>query len=209
MTREDTMKILVTMQAAYPNYKPLDKTATLNTWAVLLQEYTYEQVSAALKSYITSDTSGFAPAIGQLIGMIQKISQPQAMNEMEAWSLVSRALRNGYYGAEAEFAKLPPLVQKAVGSADNLRNWSQTDIESVENVIQSNFLRTYRTVVNRETEISRMPQEIRQLVDSANVDKLRLDYQPEKTIEQAKEERRCVPIPEKLLQNLKKELMKT
>lgn len=87
---------------------------------------------------------------------------------MEAWMLVSKALRNGYYGAVEEFNKLPPLVQKAVGSPDNLRNWALTDINSIENVVQSNFMRTYRTVVNRAKEYQKMPKDIKALIESAN-----------------------------------------
>ena len=208
MTRDETMKILATMQAAYPNYKPVDKSITLNTWTVLLQEYTYEQAITALKSYITSDTSGFAPAIGQLISMVQKIEKPLGLNEMEAWALVSRALRNGYYGAEEEFSKLPLLVQKAVGSPDNLRNWSQTDTESVENVIQSNFMRTYRTVVSRDAEIGRMPQEIRAKIDKVCVDRLQMADKKIALEGQTAEEHRCVPMPEGLSKILREELMR-
>lgn len=167
MTRKETQDILMSMQAAYPNYKVPDKTIAVNTWLEMLSEYSYGQVSAALKVYITTDTSGFAPSIGQLIDKMMAISAPDELSEMEAWSLVSRALRNGYYGAEQEFEKLPPLVQKAVGAPSQLRNWSQTDNESVENVIQSNFMRTYRTVVSREKEMSKMPQEIKKIMQSA------------------------------------------
>ena len=87
---------------------------------------------------------------------------------MEAWLLVSKALRNGTYGAVKEFNKLPPLVQKAVGSPDNLRNWAQTDSESIENVVQSNFMRTYRTVVNRAKEYRKMPKDIQALIENTN-----------------------------------------
>ena len=123
---------------------------------------------AAFKAYITTDTSGFAPSIGQLLDKVHAIQNPQELNEMEAWSLVSKALRNGYYGAVEEFNNLPPLVQKAVGSPDNLRNWSQTDTNSIENVVQSNFMRSYRLVVNRENEIKKMPADVRTLIENVN-----------------------------------------
>lgn len=122
----------------------------------------------ALKTYVHSDTSGFAPSIGQLINKLHEVQTPQELNEMEAWFLVSRALRNGYYGAVEEFNKLPPLVQKAVGSPDNLRNWALTDSKSIENVVQSNFMRSYRTVVNRAKEYQRMPKDIKALIESTN-----------------------------------------
>ena len=168
MTRDETVKIIRIMCDCYPNYKPSNLSETVDVWNMMLEEYSYSQISTALKTYVHSDTSGFAPSIGQLLDKLHAIQNPQELNEMEAWSLVSKALRNGYYGAAEEFNNLPPLVQKAVGSPDNLRNWSQTDSESIENVVQSNFMRSYRLVVNRENEIKKMPADVRTLIENVN-----------------------------------------
>ncbi len=168
MTRDETIKLLMVIQSAYPNFKPPDKTVAVDTWYTMLKDMDYNVVQMGLRAYITSDTSGFAPSIGQLINTIYLTQNPQELNEMEAWALVSKALRNGYYGAVEEFDNLPPLVQKAVGTPDNLRNWSQTNTESVENVIQSNFMRSYRTVVKREEEIKKMPADVQALIENNN-----------------------------------------
>lgn len=165
MTRDDVKKILMMMSTAYPNFNPKDKTVAINMWHTMLAEYDYKKAEIALRAYISSDASGFAPSIGQLIEKMKLVDAPQQLNEMEAWSLVSKAIRNGYYGAVEEFAKLPPLVQKAVGTPDNLRNWSQTDLDSIETVVQSNFLRSYRIEAKRETEVSKMPSDVRRLVE--------------------------------------------
>lgn len=168
MTRDEAVKIIRIMCDCYPNYKPSNLSETVDVWNMMLENCTYEQVSVALKAYAFSDTSGFAPSIGQLINKLHEVQSPQELNEMEAWLLVSKALRNGYYGAVEEFNKLPPLVQKAVGSPDNLRNWALTDINSIENVVQSNFMRTYRVVVNRAKEFQKMPKDIKALIESTN-----------------------------------------
>ena len=160
MSRDEAKRIIQIMCATYPNYHPSNLTDTVDAWHLMLEDYSYNEIAVALKAYITSDTSGFAPSVGQIIGKLKFISAPEQMTEMEAWSLVSKALRNGYYGAEEEFKKLPPEVQKAVGNPSNLRQWSQTDAESVENVIQSNFLRTYRSVVHREKEMQKLPGDV-------------------------------------------------
>lgn len=161
MTRDEVKEIVMVIYSTYPNWKPDDLKFTVNAWYLMLSEYDYKQVSLALKAYITTDTSGFAPSVGQVINKLHIIGGPEELNEMAAWSLVSNALRNGNYGAEDEFNKLPPLVQKAVGTPSQLRHWSQTNIESIENVVQSNFMRTYRTVVRREKEFMRLPEEIK------------------------------------------------
>ena len=168
MTETEVRKLLAMTQAVYPNYNPPSREAAVNAWLMCLSEYDNNVVMAAFKAYITTDTSGFAPSIGQLLDKLHAIQNPQELNEMEAWLLVGKALRNGTYGAVEEFNKLPPLVQKAVGSPDNLRNWAQTDSESIENVVQSNFMRTYRTVVNRAKEYRKMPKDIQALIESTN-----------------------------------------
>ena len=168
MTKNEVIKLLMTIQTFYPNYQVENKEFTINAWYAIIGDCDYKLMEKALQAYITTDTSGFAPSIGQLLDKLHTIQNPQELNEMEAWSLVSKALRNGYYGAVEEFNKLPPLVQKAVGSPDNLRNWSQTDSESIENVVQSNFIKTYRTVVNRENEIKKMPADVQTLIENVN-----------------------------------------
>ena len=171
MTREDTQKILMIIQAAYPNYRPQDKTTTVNVWCEMLSEYNYNQVSAAVKAYITSDMTGFAPGIGQIISKITMLSKPQELNDMEAWALVGKALRNGNYGAVEEFSKLPKLVQEAVGSPDNLRNWATSDYETIETVIQSNFIKTYRKVVERHSVVNSFTSELQNMIEDVNPSK--------------------------------------
>ena len=168
MTREETVKIIRIMSDCYPNYKPNNLSETVDVWQMMLDEYSYNQVSIALKAYVTSDTSGFAPSVGEIVAKIQLVSQPQELDGMAAWGLVSKALRNGTYGAVEEFNKLPPLVRQAVGMPDNLKNWATSDCQTIETVIQSNFLRTYEVIVKRETEISRMPDNIKSLIEKTN-----------------------------------------
>ena len=182
MTVNDARKIIAVMLVSYPNFKPIDTELMATTWADMLNEYSYEQVSVALKCYITTDTSGFAPSIGQLIDKLKTVEQPQELNELQAWGLVRKAINNSGYNSEEEFAKLPPLVQKAVGTPGQLKQWGMSDIESIETVAQSNFMRTYRVVVKREDEVSRMPKEIRQLIQQ-NEPKIMIECTSVKAIE--------------------------
>lgn len=165
MTRDETKKIIQVMCATYPNYHPADLSSTVDVWHMVLEDYSYNEIAAALKVYITTDSSGFAPSVGQVLEKLRFIEAPEQMNEMEAWAKVSKALRNGYYGAEEEYAKLPPMVQKAVGSAANLRDWAQQE-EKTLMVTQSNFQRAYRSVMERETQIQRLPGDVKALMQS-------------------------------------------
>ena len=177
MTREQVGKLLMTIQAYYPNYNPPDKEITLNAWHIMLAEYPEELVLQALRACIATNTSGFAPDVGQIMSKIHTISQPQELDGMAAWGLVSKALRNGTYGAVEEFNKLPPLVRQAVGMPDNLKNWATSDYQTIETVIQSNFLRTYETVVKRANEINRMPDDIKSLIEKMNAISYKAQFQ--------------------------------
>ena len=167
MSEQDTVEILMIIQAAYPNYHPTDKKVAVKTWHMLLKDYSYQQVEMAVSAFITSDNKGFPPSIGQIIDKMYVADDFVGLNEMEAWALVSRAIKNGNYGAEEEYAKLPPDVQRAIGDPANLRNWAMTDMHSVETVIQSNFMRSFRTVSERKKEYRRLPGQVRNLIDQA------------------------------------------
>ena len=207
MTRDETIELLMMVQAAFPNYKPPDKTVAVNTWFLMLADYPYQQVQMALKAYIATDTSGFAPSIGQIIDKMQMINSHAEQNEMEAWSLVSKALRNGNYKSKEEFEKLPDLVKEAVGSPENIHNWAQADIKSVESVIQSNFIKSYRLVVNRKKEIQKLPKEIKAMISgNKTCDGKRIEKSQNTMLEMKEdqaEERKCIPMPDRLKEKLK------
>lgn len=167
MTRDEVIDLQMVMQAAYPNYKPPDKTVAVNTWLMMLEEYDKRSVMMAIKAYIATDTSGFAPSIGQVIDKIKSITTPKSMSEIEAWSLVRKAISDSSYNATDRFNELPVACQRAVGSPAQLRMWAQ-DTEFNENVVSSNFMRCYRSEIARQREIDRMPSEIRQMIDKVN-----------------------------------------
>lgn len=164
------------MVDSYPNYKPNNISETVDVWNMMLSDYDYNLVAMALKAHILSDTSGFAPSIGQLVSKIQTLTKPQELSEMEAWSLVSKAIRNSGYNSVEEFSNLPVLVQRAVGLPDQLRVWA-LDENYNEQVAASNFMRCYRTELNRHYELERMPNEIREFIKniSENAHKARIE----------------------------------
>lgn len=167
MTEKEVRQLLAMTQAVYPNYNPPSREAAVNAWLMCLSEYDNNVVMAAFKTYMTTNTSGFAPAPGQLIEILQTLTQPSELNELEAWSIVRKALRNCGYNSEQEFAKLPTVVQKTVGTAQQLKIWA-CDSEFNENVVSSNFIKTYRTEVKRATELNKVPDDIRKLVEMVN-----------------------------------------
>ena len=165
MTRDEVKEIIMIMTYTYPNYKPADITATVDTWTAILSSYQFEHIRAALHSYILSDTKGFAPTPGQLIDKIPV--QSFDMTEMEAWGMVNKALSNSSYHAKEEFDKLPLVVQKTLGRFEVLQEWAGMEIDTVQSVIQSNFIRNYRTVLQREKERNKLPTRLREILEAA------------------------------------------
>ena len=159
------VKIIRIMCDCYPNYKPNNLTETVDVWNMMLSNYTYEQISVALKAYILADTNGFAPSIGQLVDRVNTFSQPQELNELEAWSLVYKAIRNSSYNSEYEFSMLPELVRKAVGTPNQLRTWAMDENFNGQ-VVGSHFIRCYRAEVARDRDFQKMPANIQSLISN-------------------------------------------
>ena len=131
MTREDTIKILSVLRGAYPAfYRDITKQeaeSTIALWESMFDEEPYELVAAAVKAFISGDGKGFPPAIGQIKERIRLITTPEEMTEQEAWSYVSKALRNSTYGSVEEFAKL-------LAAYDRKGKWSASDVKTVSEI---------------------------------------------------------------------------
>lgn len=171
MRRDDTIKILSVLRGAYPAfYRDITKQeaeSTIALWESMFDEEPYELVAAAVKAFISGDGKGFPPAIGQIKERIRQITQPEDMTEQEAWSYVSKALRNSTYGSVEEFAKLPPEVQAVVHDPGQLRQWALSEADEVETVIASNFMRSFRAKQKATKEYLALPTSVKQLMLSA------------------------------------------
>lgn len=167
MTEIEVKKLFAVMTVAYPNWHISDIDFTAKIWADLLSDYTYEQTDMALKAYITSNTSGFAPDIGQMIATLHIIFTPQKPTAIEAWALVNDAIKRSSYYSVEEFAKLPRDIQRAVGTPGQLKQWA-TDEHFSESVASSNFMRTYNDIIKVSENISRMPASTQALIATTN-----------------------------------------
>lgn len=175
MNREETLAIMGVLKAAYPNYyrdmKRGDAEGVVELWHTMFADDPAQVVGMAVKAHIATDTKGFPPHIGAIKESIRKLTQPKEMTEQEAWALVRQATRNGIYGSQDEFDRLPPSIQKLVGSPNQLREWAMMDGETLNSVVASNFQRSYKVVAAREREMLTLPQNIRVLLDEINTNK--------------------------------------
>ena len=168
MTRDEVKKIIAIIAATYPNFQSDDPTFTVDAWYLFLEDYSYEDISMALKIYVSTANSAFPPSASQLIGQINKVRSLKTAQEVDVWREVRPAIRNSSYHAEEEFKKLSPLAQKMVGDPGQLREWASLPSEDIDTVVQSNFKKRYEVMVKREAEISAMPKEVRELISTAS-----------------------------------------
>jgi len=164
VTRQEALKILTILKTAYPNfYKDYSKeelNAAIDLWATMFAEEHPKIVVEAVKALIC--THKYPPTIADVKEKIAMITQPPTMTEMEAWEQVRRAI--SYYHANEAFANLPPMLQKIVGSPNQLREWALMDGEVVNSVLQSNFMRSYKAKVSQQKEYAMLPSSTKQLI---------------------------------------------
>lgn len=169
MDRDETVKLLGLVRAVYPSFHAgaakSDVEAVVAAWQMMFGEEPFPLVQAALKAFIASDVKGFPPAIGQIKEQLIRLGEGEAgeMTETQAWALVQRALRNGIYGYRTEYAKLPETIQRCLGTPMMLHEWAQMDVDTVNSVVASNFMRSYRARAAHVREMRKLPPDVKAL----------------------------------------------
>ena len=179
--------------SAYPNfYKSQTSDERLNAaklWAAMFVDDDFETVLYAVKSFIVTDEKGFPPVIGVVKNKIADLQNRGEMTEYEAWNTIKKAISNGYYGAADEFAGLPPILQRLVGSPNRLKEWATMETEQIETVMASNFMRSYRARAEHEREQLMMPADVKNFI-AAMSERMKLPAEPKQLTEQEINERR-------------------
>lgn len=196
------------LKAVYtqPSFIP-DKEA-FEVWYGLLADLDYELCSIAIKKHM--QTVEKEPTVAGIRKHASELSREEGeINELAAWQMVLKAMRNSTYHSDEEFAKLPSTVQRAVGSPRQLREWAMA--ENIDgtwmNVTQSNFMRTYRAEVVREREMRKLSPDLMRLVrkttEQVPTNVAKRDSISAR-VERESVERNAVPMPERLRERYKK-----
>lgn len=163
MTREEFMTIVQALKAVYTSASFIPDKNAFDVWYGLLQDLPYEVVSKSAQYHMS--TSERYPTVASLRQGARELTAPKELNEIQAWSLVSKAIRNSAYHSVEEFAKLPPLVQQAVGQPSQLRAWA-TDSDYNEQVTSALFGRTYKAVAERAEKVGQTSKTMQGLVEN-------------------------------------------
>lgn len=166
MTKKEMAEIIAIMQSNYPDdFRGMSDQAMngkINLWFMQFRDDDYMEVMAAVMAHIATDTSRFMPPVGVIKAKLVEIRLPEEMTPQEAWELVSKATRNSAYNSGEEFAKLPPVVQRLVGSPVQLKEWAAMDSATLQSVVASNFQRSYKVRAAKEREFLALPSAVQE-----------------------------------------------
>lgn len=169
MDRKELLGIFAMLEA---NYEPqfakrsvVNKQAMVKLWEDQFLDKDFGLVKAAVDAYIAADTTGFVPNVGQINEQIRVLTTGGRMTEQEAVTILMKAIRNGLYGAEDEFKKLPPILQRLAGSPEQIRAWARMDEDEINTVVASNLMRSYRAISQKEELYQMLPSGVKVLVE--------------------------------------------
>lgn len=166
MTKKEMAEIFSYLQLNYPDFSrdwsDAVINAKINLWFMHFRDDDYKDVLTAVMAHIATDTNRSIPPVGVIKAKLVEIRNGDSMTELEAWGLVQKALRNSTYCSVDEFAKLPPVVQRLVGSPNQLREWAMMDTETISSVVASNFQRSYKVRAVKEREFLALPSAVQQ-----------------------------------------------
>lgn len=172
MNVDETGKVLAVIKKNYPHaYKDFtaqEKADLLVLWQEMFADDDYMVVGAAVKTFIANDTKGFAPIIGQIKELIRKLTEPEQMSEQEAANRIIQASQNSIYHAQEEFDKLPPILQRLAGSPARLREWAMMDYETVNSVVASNLMRSYKAISQKQETMQALPSSVKALLEGVS-----------------------------------------
>lgn len=166
MTRDECGKLVTTAAAYHPNtFKDLAQLdQTVGAWFYVLQDVDFKAAMNALVVLEASGKLGYFPTVGMVRNAVVPITIGESyLSEAEAVAMWRRAIANGNYNAQEEFDRMPPEMQAAVGSPENLKWDNHTSGEWNGNVQESHFRRTYNQTVERLKAEARTPEKILRL----------------------------------------------
>lgn len=164
MTKPEFQHIVSAIKTYFPKDNMLPNVEAIELWYQELKDLSYQEAAAALHRYVA--VGKFPPTIADIREQAALLRPDNELNELTAWGLVLKALQRSSYYAREEFEALPPTVRKVIGTPRQLREWATSEGTDIS-VIQSNFMRAYRTAAQEAREAARLSPQTRQAIDAA------------------------------------------
>ena len=161
MTEGETVLILAKIEANWQAVK--NQQAAIDLWASAFKDDDFRLVDLAVMNLIQTDTSEFRPTIAKVRRKMHDLVYGERISEVEAWQKVKQALPKAQErpetrgGAKEAWQTLPKDIQRLV-SPRQLYEYNSIPAETMDTVIQSNFMRSFREIRDRQYEKEALPK---------------------------------------------------
>lgn len=171
MNREETIQILLVLQAEKPHsFQNLGAEMfeiKVNLWADEFEDVPYPTVYGAVRAFLSTDATNFAPGIGQIREIIfQTTTKPgNKLSGEEVWNnIVLKALKNSAYKANTEYENLPQQVKKIVGSPATLHCWALMSTEKLNQQVKYTFLKSYENTAENNKKNAKLATSVKKIL---------------------------------------------
>ena len=158
--------MLSILKKAYPNfYKNITKEEVEDTvllYEEMFKDCNYKLVSLAIKELI--NTYEYPPTIATIKKKMYELTHLEEESNSELWDKLLKAIRNGYYGAEEEYKKLPDIVKEYIGGPEQLRSIAEMDSETIHSVVKGQFLKQIENLKEREKTKQNLSPEVKKML---------------------------------------------
>lgn len=171
MTKKETAIIMDILQAAYPrfyiNQSPEDKKRALFLWSAMFENVNIEVCKYAV--YRVIEQLKYPPTPADVLEKIKEIQDINESTDIELWNEALKAIKEGMYFTQEKFNKLSAPVKKFFGGPSNIKEYALMDIQTVNSVIKGQFLKQIKSVIQKEEEREKLPNNIKKLLDNTNI----------------------------------------
>lgn len=160
MNKQEIVQLMSIATANFPNMQGKDMKPTAVLWEKALSDIPYDVAEKALVKVLS--TSKFFPTIADIRESATDLTQPRIMDAMEAWGLITEAIRkHGYYDKENGMKSLPPDVSEMVRRF----GWNELCTNTNPDTMRAQFRMAWESQSKRINEHQRLPAEIRNVID--------------------------------------------
>lgn len=165
MTLQETKKLFAILMVSYPKFYPAEEKEklrmTIELWAEMLGDVSFEIVQIAVKKLILE--SPYPPAISDVRKQIADItSNPDSkIDPSTAWGEVTKAIRiYGYPRPQEALESMSPITRKVVESM----GWQEICQAEQAGVVRGQFLKMYEAYSAREKQDALLPQGMKDII---------------------------------------------
>ena len=176
MTREDTIRVIGVITAAYPNSDKFRDEKLIRSmvavWSDIFSKDDAGLVALAVKEHIS--TSKWPPSIAEIREIMVRIAHPDIVPPDEAWEVVSKYLDiTGEYNYGDIYLALPKAIAEAVDSIGYGQLYAMhvayaRGHASKAGLDRVAFMQAYEDKVERQRRKAMLPGSLRQKIEAVS-----------------------------------------